>query len=106
MKTIEEILNDPPPDVDLTLVGGQALIYWTLSYQESFPQLFPDEVISSTFDIDFVVRFKIACHQCAEHWKGKLILPGQDDHTPELGKILIEGDDGEDALQIDLLPDL
>lgn len=104
MQNIEEILKNPPPGVDLTLVGGQALIYWTLSYSERYPDLFPDSVISSTFDIDFVVQLKESCKKCVEHWGGKLNEPGYSDATPEMGVILIETDEG--PIRIDLLPDL
>ena len=102
MATIEEILTNPPPGVDLTIVGGQALIYWTLSYQQRYPDLFPDEVISSTTDVDFVVQLKEACRECHQYWGGKFFSPGWS-ATPEFAYILVEGEDDEDPIRIDLM---
>ena len=103
--SVLDILTNPPKGVDLTLVGGQALIYWTLFHIESYPELFPDDVISSTYDIDFIVSMKKACEQCHEHWGGELLIPDAEDMTPELG-MLIFNKGTDDRLEVDLLQDL
>lgn len=104
--TIEHILNNPPPGVDLTIVGGQALIYWTLAYQGLFPDAFTDDVITSTYDVDFVVQLKDACEACYAHWGGRLDLPLADDATPEFGRLVFNSDNEEALLRVDLLGSL
>ena len=102
MITIEEILTSPPPGVDLTLVGGQALVYWTLVYQQRYPEAFPDEVISSTSDIDFMLQLKQACEECHKHWGGSFYGAGWQ-ATPEYGYIVVESEDEVEPIRIDLL---
>lgn len=102
MISIEEILTSPPPGVDLTLVGGQALVYWTLVYQERYPEVFPDEVISSTTDVDFLLQLKQACEECHKHWGGVFYDAGWA-ATPEYGYIVVESEDGDEPVRIDLL---
>jgi hypothetical protein len=101
----DQIITNPPPGVDLTLVGGQALAFWTQLGVQRYPHLFPDDIISSTYDIDFVVGLKTACKICHEHWGGELFeVNSMDDHTPELGIINIK--DGDNIIAIDLLDGL
>lgn len=101
-KTAVDLLQDPPPGVDLTLVGGQALVFWTLTYQTQYPDFFPDHKIGSTYDLDFIVGMPEACDRCYQHWGGKLYKPAKDDPTPELGQLVFnQGDD--DQLTVDLL---
>lgn len=102
MITIEEILTSPPPGVDLTLVGGQALVYWTLVYRQRYPDTFPDEVISSTTDIDFMLQLKQACEECHKHWGGSFYDAGWG-ATPEYGYIVVESEDEDEPIRIDLL---
>lgn len=103
--SVEHILTNPPPGVDLTLVGGQALTFWTALAIQRYPELFPDDVISSTYDIDFVVQLKEACKACHDHWGGDLReTTSMDDHTPELGIINIS--EGDETITIDLLDGL
>lgn len=103
MVTIDTLLSDPPPNVDLTMVGGQALVYWTLVYQTRYSKLFPDEVISSTTDVGFVVQLKEACQKCHDYWGGKLYSPGWN-ATPEYGYLVIGDEDGDaGTLRVDLM---
>ena len=102
--TAEDILQNPPPGVDLTIVGGQALIYWTLSYQQRYPDMFKPEIIGSTYDVDFVVQLKAACEECRRHWGGTLHTPDSTDPTPELGVLTFN--DKDHQLRVDLLASL
>ncbi|MBL4826173.1 MAG: hypothetical protein JKY66_00405 [Spongiibacteraceae bacterium] len=100
-----DLLTNPPPGVDLTLVGGQAMIYWTLIYCDKYPRLFPEEAVGSTYDVDFIVKMRGSCKTCHDHWGGTLHTPAADDPTPELGVIVFnEGTDKE--IHVDLLGSL
>ncbi|MEE8058813.1 MAG: hypothetical protein V3T17_13425 [Pseudomonadales bacterium] len=100
-----DLLANPPPGVDLTLVGGQAMIYWTLIYYDKYPQLFPENAVGSTYDVDFIVQMRESCEKCKDHWGGTLYTPAPDNSTPELGVIIFnEGTDAE--IQVDLLGSL
>lgn len=87
--TEDDILGNPPPGVDLTLVGGQALVYWTNVYLPLYPKAFPPDAVAHTSDIDFVVQMRSACEECYRHWGGRLDVPGKDNHTPELGRLVV-----------------
>lgn len=102
--TARDILQNPPPGIDLTIVGGQALVYWTLSYQQRYPDMFEPEIVGSTYDVDFVVQLSTACTACYQHWGGTLHTPNSADPTPELGVLTFN--DEEHRLRVDLLGSL
>ena len=99
------LLKNPPPDVDLTLVGGSALILWTNLYRESYPENFEANRIAGTSDIDFIT-LKNNVHKCHEYWGGELIVPGMDHATPELAILCINPESEDENIQIDFLMDL
>ena len=47
-ETLQRLISNPPPDVDLTLVGGGALILWIEHYREHYPGNFDSERIAGT----------------------------------------------------------
>jgi len=98
-----KLLQDPPPDVDLTIVGGSALVFWSQLYISVYPQFFNENRIVGTQDIDFIGLSKDA-EACHKHWGGKLIKPGFGHATPEVA-ILRLHDSGVD-IEIDFLQDL
>ncbi len=100
---LSTLLSNPPPEVDLTMVGGSALVFWTASYIEVYPDCFDIQRVAGTKDIDFIGLTQDA-RACHEHWGGRLVVPDQDDMTPELAILSIP--DGDDDIQIDFLPDL
>ena len=81
--TLYALLSDPPPDVDLTLVGGGALILWITFYIQHYPHNFDHNRIPGTKDIDFIA-LKEDVYKCHEHWGGKLNVPGFNHATPEI----------------------
>lgn len=101
-----EIISNPPEGVDLTLVGGQAVIYWTLLYYELYPECFTEENMAATQDVDYVVGAMADCQRCHEHWGGELQVVKSEDMTPELGVITIPVPGEDTPLQIDLLGSL
>ncbi len=101
-----EIISNPPEGVDLTLVGGQAVAYWTLLYSDLYPECFTEENMAPTQDVDYVVGAMQDCQRCHEHWGGELQTAKPDDMTPELGIITIPVPGSDRRLQIDLLGSL
>jgi hypothetical protein len=100
-----DLLTNPPPGVDLTLVGGQAMIYWTLIYYEKYPQLFPEGAVGSSYDVDFIVTMRESCKACCDYWGGTLRTPAPDDPTPELG-VIVFNEGTKEEIQVDLLGSL
>ena len=105
INTLYNLLADPPPDVDLTLVGGGALILWINLYLEHYPENFDRTRIAGTKDIDFIA-LKDDVHKCHEHWGGDLIEPSIHHATPELAILCINPETKEKSVQIDFLQDL
>ena len=105
INTLYNLLANPPPDVDLTLVGGAALILWINFYMEHYPDNFDTDRIAGTKDIDFIA-LKDDARKCHEHWGGKLIKPGFNHATPEVAILCINPDSKEESVQIDFLQDL
>lgn len=89
-----------PDQEKLTLVGGQALCFWYEFYYESYKNLFSDDWMISTQDIDFLGD-QDAVRKCAEAWGASAKLTSIDDHSPNSGIVLIDYDG--DKLRIDFL---
>lgn len=105
INVLYDLLNNPPPDVDLTLVGGSALILWTNLYREAYPENFEANRIAGTQDIDFIT-YKDDVLKCHEYWGGNLIVPGMDHATPELAILCVNPESKDESVQIDFLMDL
>lgn len=89
------------PDQDkLTLVGGQALCFWHEFYSEKYEDLFSDDWLMSTQDIDFLGN-QVAVRECAKAWNATPKLSSIDDHTPNSGIVVVDYD-GEELI-IDFL---
>lgn len=104
VNTLYKLLSNPPPDVDLTLVGGGALILWINFYRKHYPDNFNPLTLAGTKDIDFIT-LKEDVYKCYKHWGGKLSVPNIDHATPEIA-ILCINPDSENAVEIDFLQDL
>ena len=104
-ETLQRLLSNPPPDVDLTLVGGGALILWIEHYREHYPGNFDSERIAGTEDIDFIA-LKVDVLKCEKHWGGVLYQPGFDHATPEIAILSVDAEGGEGSIEIDFLQDL
>jgi len=98
-----QLLQNPPPNVDLTIVGGSALVFWASLYIETYPQYFDTQKIVGTKDIDFIALLS-AARACHQHWGGELHEPGFGHATPELAILCLNKD--ENPIEIDFLPDL
>lgn len=105
INTLYNLLSNPPPDVDLTLVGGGALILWITFYIEQYPDNFDSDRIAGTKDIDFIA-LKDDVHKCHEHWGGDLFEPGIHHATPEIAILCINPETEAESIQIDFLQDL
>jgi len=99
-----KLLSNPPPDVDLTLVGGGALILWINFYRKHYPENFDTLRLAGTKDIDFIT-LKEDVYKCYKHWGGKLSVPDIDHATPEIA-ILCINPESENTVEIDFLQDL
>ncbi|MBL4761564.1 MAG: hypothetical protein JKY93_02565 [Gammaproteobacteria bacterium] len=93
-----------PDTVHLNIIGGQALTFWALYYQESYPEKFEDSALSmGTTDIDFVTD-KQSMEICAEAWGVELTRPNPNDEVAaQIGKVELIWD-GEEII-IDFLID-
>lgn len=89
-----------PNHEKLTLVGGQAICFWSEYYSEKFGDLFDNDSLITTQDIDFL-GYQDAVMECAEAWNGSHELPNIDDHSPNSGIVMIDYDG--DKLRIDFL---
>ena len=105
INTLYNLLANPPPDVDLTLVGGGALVLWINFYVEHYPDNFDSTRSAGTKDIDFIA-LKDDVYKCHKHWGGDLIEPDLDHATPELAILCINPETKEESIQIDFLQDL
>ncbi len=99
-KDAASFIESIPDQEKLTLVGGQALCFWHEFYYEKYGELFSDDWLISTQDIDFLGNQE-AVKECAAAWNAKPELSSLDDHTPNSGIVLIDYD-GEE-LRIDFL---
>ena len=99
-----ELISSLPDDVSLTVIGGQALSFWVLYYQESYPEKFNAEnIIIGTVDIDFLTD-KRSMSICADAWGVKLCIPDPSNVvTPQIG--LLEMQLNEKPVIIDFLTD-
>lgn len=89
------------PDQDkLTLIGGQALCFWHEFYSEKYHDLFSDDWLISTQDIDFLGG-QAAVRECAKAWNATPKLSLLEDHTPNSGVVVVDYD-GEELI-IDFL---
>lgn len=89
-----------PDHKKLTLVGGQAICFWNEYYAQKYSDLFDDNMLITTQDIDFLGQQDVV-RECAEAWHGRLELTSIDDHSPNSGIVMIDYDG--DELRIDFL---
>ena len=101
---LEELIGALPDDVCLTVIGGQALSFWVVYYQENYPDKFiADNISIGTVDIDFLTDRK-SMRICADAWGVKLSVPESDNVvTPQIG--LLEMELNEKPVIIDFLSD-
>lgn len=97
---IVDLLQRIPPSAldSVTVVGGQAMLFWALRYAywgDSPFQLSRDEKIAVTStDLDFYSTDRQAIEACAQGWHGEVRYPGQDDNTPNTAIVqVLMGDD-------------
>lgn len=99
---IEYLIRRIPGDVNLTIVGGQALSFWATFFLLKFPEEFSGEkgLVMTTSDIDFVGS-KEAAEKCAKAWNAEIIFPNAHDvvtpntalvkvHIPHKGIIVLD----------------
>lgn len=98
-----DLMQDVPPGVDLTLIGGAALVFYVNIYQDLYPENFEGLGTAGTKDLDFIC-IKEDAIKCQEHWGGNLIVPEPDNHTPEVAILCIER--GGETVQIDFMEGL
>lgn len=89
-----------PDHEKLTLVGGQALCFWIEYYAEKFGDLFDQNALITTQDIDFRADQDVV-RECAEAWNARHEIPDINDHTPNSGIVIIDYED--DELRVDFL---
>lgn len=89
-----------PDHKKLTLVGGQAICFWYEYYAEKYGNLFDENMLITTQDIDFLGH-QDTVRECAEAWHGRHELTSIDDHSPNSGIVIIDYDG--DELRIDFL---
>ncbi|MCP4696591.1 MAG: hypothetical protein GY862_07055 [Gammaproteobacteria bacterium] len=94
---LRKLLSDLPPGVDLTMVGGSALVFWTKKYVPYYPQFFDENRIVTTKDIDFIGLFSDA-EACSRHLGGKLRKPDMNHFTPELAVLSINQPDSTEPI--------
>jgi hypothetical protein len=58
-----------------------------LACQEDYSDIFDDNHIGPTFDVDFIVQMGEACQACKGHTNGELPAQKPDDPTLELGAL-------------------
>ena len=98
---LNALIKSTPPDVDLTIIGGSALVFWVAQYVDMYPEYF-EERIAGTKDID-VIGLASDAKKCAKAWGGELHIPGWNDHTPELAIIILKDPAGGENIQMDFL---
>lgn len=89
-----------PDHEKLTLIGGQAICFWYEYYAEKYGDLFDENMLITTQDIDFLGHQDVV-RECAEAWHGRHELTNIDDHSPNSGIVIIDYDG--DELRIDFL---
>ena len=100
---LEKLVSQLPHDIELTIVGGQALQFWASFYHNSFTQYIEqDGLYFATTDIDFVASSKDAI-KCARAWGASPSIPGANDITPNtaLIELCLDGK----TIRIDFLSD-
>lgn len=95
------IIERIPDHEKLTLVGGQAICFWSEYYTAKYADLFDENILVTTQDIDFLGH-QDTVRECAEAWHGRHELTSVDDHSPNSGIVMIDYDGGEE-LRIDFL---
>lgn len=108
------LLRNMPQGIDLTLVGGRAVEYWVLVYQEFYPDEFDGQTVATTEDADFVVQEREAAKRCFQHWekllkdagyKPSLDYPPTFSPTVELAVLRVEHEGNQEPVS-DFMMDL
>lgn len=86
------LIQKLPNDVDLMIVGGQALSFWSELYLPKYPEEFASEegLVSTTSDIDFVGS-RLTAEKCAKAWNAEIEFPNAHDVvTPNTALVKVE----------------
>lgn len=107
MTILKELVGALPVDVELTMVGGQAMLIWQGYFQDIYPEAFENavDVAFGTQDIDFVVKNFEAVEACANAWRPRVAAvsrPDPDHATPNIAVVEIDIGEGEPVI-IDFL---
>jgi hypothetical protein len=99
------LIKSLPDDIDLVVIGGQALSFWANFYYEKFPEIFNSTpgIVLGTSDIDFKAT-KEAAEKCAEAWNAKIEYPDQFNSTANTAIAFVELP-GKGEVTIDFLSD-
>ena len=100
MTILKELVGALPAGVQLTVVGGQAMLFWQGYFQAIYPEAIESavDVAFGTQDIDFVVKDYKAVEAIVEAWRPRVAAtvrrPDPDHATPNIA--VIEMDIGEE----------
>lgn len=92
MGVLRELISSIPAEVDILIVGGQAMMFWQGFFQDLYPEAFENihDVAFGTQDIDFVVKDFQAAEACAKAWWPRVAAvykPKPDDVTPNIAVV-------------------
>lgn len=101
---LQKLIQVLPDSIHLTIIGGQALSFWVMFYQDVFPEQFEDSQLRvGTMDIDFLTD-KESMEICADAWGVALQLPpSSHEVVAQIGLLELELDGRE--VVIDFLTD-
>lgn len=108
MTILKDLVGALPADVELTMVGGQAMLIWQGYFQAIYPEAFENavDVAFGTQDIDFVVKDFKAVEAIVDAWRPRVAAtvrrPDPDHATPNIAVIEIDIGEGEPII-IDFL---
>ena len=86
-----------PESDTITLIGGQALNFWTELYFHNNPEFYKKYGPFTSMDIDFLGG-KSEIIECAENWGGTVKLSDPFDITPNSGIVIIPFKAGENLI--------
>jgi len=102
---IKSLIDKLPSNVNLTIVGGQAVSFWGSLYFELYPELFEAStgIVFGTADID-IMASSDAAKACAEAWGASITIPKKFEPTPNTAIVHLNLP-GKGAIEIDFLSD-
>lgn len=93
---ITQLLQRIPPDAldAITVVGGQAMLFWALRYayaeESPFQMSHNEKVAVASSDLDFFAKDRKAIESCASGWNGEVWYPSMDDQTPNTAVVHVD----------------